>query len=57
MRATWKFPLVDAQTYERTQHELQILQLLARGTAEIEAGVGRDMDAVFADADELLSEK
>jgi prevent-host-death family protein len=48
--------MVDAQTYERTQHELQILQLLARGTAEIEAGVGRDMDAVFADADELLSE-
>ena len=48
--------LVDTQTYERTQHELQILQLLARGTAEIEAGVGRDMDAVFADADELLSE-
>jgi len=48
--------IVDAQTYERTQHELQILQLLARGTAEIEAGVGRDMDGVFADADELLSE-
>jgi prevent-host-death family protein len=48
--------MVDTQTYERTQHELQILQLLARGTAEIEAGVGRDMDAVFADADELLSE-
>ena len=48
--------MVDTQTYERTQHELQMLQLLARGTAEIEAGVGRDMDAVFADADELLSE-
>ena len=48
--------MVDARTYERTQHQLQILQLLARGTAEIEAGVGRDMDAVFADADELLSQ-
>ena len=48
--------MVDAQTYERTQHELQILRLLARGTAEIEAGGGRDMDAVFADADELLSD-
>jgi len=48
--------MVDAQTYERTQRELQILQLLARGTAEIEAGVGRDMDAVFSDAEELLSE-
>jgi prevent-host-death family protein len=48
--------LVDTQTYERTQRQLQILQLLARGTAQIEAGVGRDMDAVFADADELLGE-
>ena len=37
--------MVDTQTYERTQHELQMLQLLARGTAQIEAGVGRDMDA------------
>jgi prevent-host-death family protein len=46
--------MVDTRTYERTQHALQILQLLARGTVEIEAGVGRDMDAVFADADELL---
>ncbi len=48
--------MVDTQTYERTQRQLQILQLLARGTAEIEAGVGRDVDAVFADADELLRE-
>ena len=46
--------MVDTQTYERTQHQLEILQLLARGTAEIEAGVGRDMEAVFAEADELL---
>ena len=46
--------MVDTQTYERTQHQLEILQLLARGTAEIEAGAGRDMEAVFAEADELL---
>lgn len=46
--------MVDTQTYERTQHQLEILQLLARGTAEIEAGVGRDLDAVMADADDLL---
>jgi prevent-host-death family protein len=48
--------MVDARTYERMQHQLQILELLVRGTAEIDAGVGRDMDAVFADADNLLSE-
>jgi prevent-host-death family protein len=48
--------MVDTQTYERTQHQLEILQLLARGTAEIEAGVGRDLDAVMADADDLLGQ-
>ena len=48
--------MVDARTYERTQHQLQILELLARGTAEIEAGVGRDMDAVFTAADALLGD-
>lgn len=46
--------MVDAQTYERTQRQHEILQLLARGAAEIEAGVGRDLDAVMADADDLL---
>lgn len=48
--------MVDTRTYERTQHQLQILELLARGTAEIEADVGRDMDEVFAAADALLGE-
>ena len=48
--------MVDARTYERTQHQIQVLELLARGTAEIEAGVGRDMDEVFAAADTLLAD-
>jgi prevent-host-death family protein len=48
--------MVDTRTYERTQHRLEILQLLARGTAEIEAGVGRDLDAVMAEADDLLGQ-
>ena len=46
--------MVSTQRYERTQHELEILRLLARGEAEIEAGVGHDLDAVLAEADELL---
>lgn len=49
--------MVSAQTYERTQHELEILRLLARGEVEIEAGVGHGLDAVLIDADKLLSEK
>lgn len=46
--------LVSAQLYERTQHELEILRLLARGEAEIEAGAGAELAEVLAQADELL---
>lgn len=49
--------MVSAQTYESTQHELEILRLLARGEVEIEAGIGHDLDAVLAEADKLLNEK
>lgn len=49
--------MVSTQTYERTQHELEILRLLARGEMEIEAGVGHDLDEVMAEADRLLGER
>jgi prevent-host-death family protein len=48
--------VVSAMAYERTQNELEILRLLARGEAEIEAGVGYDIDEVCAEADRLLAE-
>ncbi len=37
-------------------HKLELLRLLARGEKEIEAGKGRGLDAVFAEADALLRE-
>lgn len=46
--------VLSAQTCERTQHELEILRLLAKGEAEIEAGGGHALADVMADADELL---
>jgi prevent-host-death family protein len=46
--------MVSAKAYQRTQHELEILRALARGEAEIEVGVGYDLDAVMAEADKLL---
>jgi len=46
--------LVSAKAYQRTQHELEILRALARGEAEVEAGVGHDLDVVLAEADKLL---
>lgn len=49
--------LVSTGAYERTQHELAILRLLARGAADIEAGVGYDLETVMAEADALLGER
>jgi prevent-host-death family protein len=46
--------MLSTQRYARTQHELEILRLLARGEAEVDAGEGFDLEAVLAEADELL---
>jgi len=48
--------MVSMQEYEHTQHELEILRLLARGEKEIEAGVGFELETVLAEADALLTE-
>jgi len=47
--------LVSSAAYERTQHELEILRLLARGEAEIAAGVGHDLDEVMSEAAAFLA--
>ena len=47
--------MVSTQSYERSQHELEILRLLATGEVEIEAGVGHSLEDVMAAADELLA--
>ncbi|MEK6776026.1 MAG: type II toxin-antitoxin system Phd/YefM family antitoxin [bacterium] len=46
--------IVSMEAYEHTQHELEILRLLARGEQEIEAGKGYDLDAILAEADLLV---
>jgi prevent-host-death family protein len=48
--------LVSMETYKHSQHELEILRLLARGEKEIEAGKGYELDEVLAEADSLLKE-
>ena len=48
--------LVSADAYERTQRENEILRVLARGDAEIAAGIGRDAGDVMAEARALLAE-
>lgn len=49
--------MVSMEAYEHSQHELELLRLLARGEKEIEAGKGYDLEAVLAEADSLLQEK
>lgn len=48
--------MVSMKEYEHTQHELEILRLLARGEKEIEEGSGFDLKVVLAEADALLAE-
>ena len=46
--------MVSMEAYKDSQHELDILRLLARGEKEIEAGVGYGFDDVLKEADRLL---
>ena len=46
--------MLSMEMYEETQHEMDILRLLAKGEKEIEAGVGYDLDEVLKEADRLL---
>jgi hypothetical protein len=48
---------IVANAHEHSQHELEILRLLAQGEKEIDAGKGYDLGTVLAEADALLKEK
>jgi prevent-host-death family protein len=48
--------MLSVEAFERSEHEREILLLFARGEREIAAGVGYDVDEVFAEAEKLLSE-
>jgi prevent-host-death family protein len=47
--------LLSLEAYERSEHERELLHLLARGEQEIAAGTGFDLDMVLAEADGLLA--
>lgn len=46
--------IVSMKAYEHSQHELDILRLLARGEKEIEAGTGYEIDDILKEADQFL---
>jgi prevent-host-death family protein len=46
--------MVSMEVYKNSQHELDVLRLLARGEKEIEAGLGHDLKDVLKEADRFL---
>ena len=49
--------MLSIESFERSEHDKELLRLLALGEREIEAGEGHDLDAVWAEADALLAEE
>jgi prevent-host-death family protein len=46
--------MVSMEVYKNTQHEIDILHLLARGEKEIASGTGYELDEVLKEADLYL---
>ena len=46
--------MVSMEVYENSQHETDVLHLLARGEKEIEAGIGHKLEDVLKEADRFL---
>ena len=49
--------LIGVEAYEKSEHEKELLRLLAKGDREIEFGYGYDLDTVLAEADAHLAEE
>ena len=47
--------LLSLDAYERSEHERELLRLLARGEQEISEGKGFSLDDVLKEADSLLA--
>ena len=47
--------LIGVDAYEKSEHEKELLLLLAKGDREIEIGDGYDLDTVLSEADALLA--
>ena len=49
--------MIGVEAYEKSEHEKELLWLLAKGEREIELGEGYDLDAVLSEADALLAKE
>ena len=48
--------IMSSESYEKAEHDRELLRLLAQGDKEIAAGKGYDLDTVLAEMDSLLAE-
>ena len=48
--------IISVESFERSEHEREILRLLAKGERDIESGEGYDLDEVLHEADRLLAD-
>lgn len=49
--------IIGVEAYEKSEHDKELLRLLAKGDKEVEIGEGYDLDAVLAEADLLLDKE
>lgn len=49
--------LIGVEAYEKSEHEKELLRILAKGDREIELGEGYDLNTVLAEADALLAKE
>ena len=49
--------MIGVEAYEESEHEKELLRLLAKGDREIELGEGYDLNTVLAEADALLAKE
>jgi len=47
--------MIGIEAYEKSEHDKELLHLLAKGDRETDTGEGYDLDALLAEADLLLS--
>jgi len=47
----------SVEAFEQSEHDKELLRLLAKGAREIEIGEGYDLETVLAEADLILSGK
>jgi len=47
--------MLSVETFERSEHDKELLRLLAKGEREIGIGEGYDLEAVLTEADSILT--